>query len=285
MDHLLGVEVVDEPEKRLEMSPLDKGTLVHTILDRFVAEQIATGGRGPWSGPAVSRLEQIAEEEFTSFEAQGLTGRGSAWRHERERLRRDLFRFAAEDGGRPVGTELSFDDAVYRLPDGREVRFRGSVDRVDELDPGRLMVLDYKTGSTRTYKGLTPGDPHQGGSHLQLAVYAAAARQRLGHPLVEALYWFVTDKGDFDRIGYPVTEDVYHNVGAAITTIVNNIRAGVFPLRPPAVPAYGWVECWYCSPDGLSTAEVRRDWERKRLSPALDSYLRLVEPDAAAVDA
>ncbi len=285
MNHLLGVEVVDEPEKRFEMTPLDKGTLVHTILDRFVAEQIAAGRRGPWSGSAVFRLEQIAEEVFASFEAQGLTGRGSAWRHERERLRRDLFRFAAEDGGRPAGTELDFDDAVYRLPDGREVRFRGSIDRVDELDPDRLMVLDYKTGSTRAYKGLTADDPHQGGSHLQLAVYAAAASQRLGHPRVEALYWFVTDKGDFDRIGYRVTEEVHDSVGTAIATIVDNIRAGVFPLRPPAVPAYGWVECWYCSPDGLSTAEVRRDWERKRLFPVLDSYLRLVEPDAAAAHA
>ncbi len=285
MNHLLGVEVVDEPEKRLEMSPLDRGTLVHAVLEHFVAEQIAAGGRGPWPPPAVSRLEEIAEEVFESFEALGRTGRGSAWRHDRERIRRDLLRFAAEDGGCPVGTEVHFDDAAYRLPDGREVRFRGSIDRVDEPDPERLVVLDYKTGSTRSYRGLSADDPHQGGTHLQLAVYAAAARQERGDRRAEAWYWFVTDKGGFERIGYPVTDDVHDRVGAAITTIVDGIRAGVFPRRPPAVPAYGWVECWYCSPDGLSTAEARRDWERKRVSPELDSYLRLVEPDATAADA
>ena len=41
-------------------------------------------------------------------------------------------------------------------------------------------MTDYKTGSTRQYGGLGPADPHQGGTHLQLAVYGNAARQVLG---------------------------------------------------------------------------------------------------------
>ena len=36
-------------------------------------------------------------------------------------------------------------------------------------------MTDYKTGSTRAYTGLSPEDPHQGGTHLQLAVYGTAA--------------------------------------------------------------------------------------------------------------
>ena len=280
MNYLLGVEVVEEPEKRLEMSPLDKGQLVHNVLERFIAEQIAVGGRGPWEGPAAARLLEIAEEVIESYETQGLTGRGMFWRHERQRLHRDLLRFATEDTGHPVATELTFDDAVYRLPDGREVRFRGAIDRLDQMGPSDLTVLDYKTGSTRIYKGLASDDPHQRGSHLQLAIYAAAARQSFGPVHVNALYWFVTDKGNFVKVGYPVTREVHDEVGTAIATIVDGISAGVFPRRPPASPAHQYVECWYCSPDGLSTAEVRRDWERKRVSPELESYLRLVEPEA-----
>ncbi len=282
MNYLLGVEVADEPEKRMEMSPLDRGQLVHAILERFIAEQVAAGRRGPWNGQAADRLEQIAEEVFDEFEMQGLTGRGAFWRHDRQRLLRELRRFAGEDCGQPVGTETPFDRAVYVLPDGRQVRFRGSIDRVDRLEAEGLRVLDYKTGSTSSYRGLTAEDPHQGGSHLQLAVYAAATRRSPDWEDVEAYYWFVTAKGGFAQVGYPVTREVHDSVGAAIATIVDGIRAGVFPRRPPAVPAYHFVECWYCSPDGQSSAEARRDWERKRRAPQLDSYLRLVEPDAVA---
>ena len=54
------------------------------------------------------------------------------------------------------------------------------------------------------------------------------------------------------------------------------------PSQPDrrSTPPYGYVECWYCSPDGLSTAEARRDWERKRSDPRLARYLRLAEPEA-----
>jgi hypothetical protein len=69
-------------------------------------------------------------------------------------------------------------------------------------------------------------------------------------------------------------------VGTAVEEIVDGIRSGIFPGRPPVDPAYLWVDCWYCAPDGLSTAEARRDWERKRLDPRLSGYLHLAEPEA-----
>ena len=43
MRYLLGVEVVEDPERKLEINPLDKGSLIHEILERFIAEQIAAG--------------------------------------------------------------------------------------------------------------------------------------------------------------------------------------------------------------------------------------------------
>ena len=52
MRYLLGVEVVEDPERKLEIDPLDKGSLIHEILERFIAEQIAAGRSGPWTGPS-----------------------------------------------------------------------------------------------------------------------------------------------------------------------------------------------------------------------------------------
>jgi hypothetical protein len=33
-----------------------------------------------------------------------------------------------------------------------------------------------------------------------------------------------------------------------------------------------------CDPDGLGTAELRKQWERKRHDPALKEYAELAEP-------
>jgi hypothetical protein len=202
------------------------------------------------------------------------------WRRDRARILADLERFAVEDDGRPLATELGFDAVDYPLPDGRTVRFRGSIDRVDDTGAGSAKVSDYKTGGARRYAGLTPADPHQRGTHLQLAVYSLAARQVLGRADVEAWYWFVTERGNFERIGYQLTPEVQHEVGGAVGEIVDGITSGMFPARPPVEPNYVYVDCWYCSPDGLSTAEARRDWERKRSDPRLAPYVRLAEPEA-----
>jgi hypothetical protein len=280
MQYLLGVEVVQDPERKLEINPLDKGSLIHQILERFIAEQITAGRAAPWTGPEHQRLLAIAEDVFAEYLQRGVTGRTIFWRRDRDRIVADLDKFAMLDGGRPLATELRFDAVDYPLPAGRSVRFRGFIDRIDDTGPGSARVTDYKTGSTDDYKGLSVNDPHQRGTHLQLAVYGTAARQYLHRPDVQTWYWFITEKGKFDRIGYPFTAAVQAEVGRAVGEIVDGISSGIFPGRPPVDPAYLWVDCWYCAPDGLSTAEARRDWERKRSDPRLFPYVQLAEPDA-----
>jgi ATP-dependent helicase/nuclease subunit B len=280
MQYLLGVEVVDDPERSFEMTPLDKGSLVHEVLERFGREAIEAEGSGPWVQRDTLRLLEIAGEVCTEYEKRGATGRALFWRRDRTRILADLERFAVEDDGHPIRAELAFDDVAYPLPDGRSVFFRGAIDRIDRAPDGSLTVIDYKTGGTGSYQDLSAEDPHQGGSHLQLAVYATAAAQLLGVSDVAAGYWFVTTKGRFAWVGYQVTPELRGEVGAVIATIVDGIRAGVFPARPNPDPPYMWVDCWYCSPDGLSTAEARRDWERKRTDPSLEAYVRLCEPEA-----
>jgi ATP-dependent helicase/nuclease subunit B len=280
LQYLLGVDAVEDVERQLEMNPLDKGSLIHEILDRFVAEQIVAGRSAPWVGNELDRLLEIAENVFIEYGGRGVTGRAMFWRRDRARILADLERFAALDDGRPLDTEMSFADVAYPLPGGRSVRFRGAIDRVDDLGAGSARVTDYKTGSTRGYEGLSPTDPHQGGTRLQLAVYGRAVQQELGREDVDTGYWFVTERGKFGRIGYQLTSEVLAQVGEALATIVDGIRSGMFPSRPPAVPAFLWVDCWYCAPDGLSAAEARRDWERKRADATLFDYVRMVEPEA-----
>jgi len=280
MQYLLGVEVVEDPERKLEIDPLDRGSLIHEILELFISEQIEAGRAGPWTGRQRRRLVAIAEEAFARYEERGVTGRAIFWRRDRARILADLEQFAARDDGRPLATELAFDGVDYRLPDGRSVRFRGFIDRVDDTGPASARIVDYKTGSPRAYAGLSAADPHERGTHLQLGVYSTAARQRLNRRDIEAWYWFVTERGKFDRVGYPFTPEVQAEVGSAVMEIVDGISSGIFPGRPPVEPNYIYVDCWYCAPDGLSTGEVRRDWERKRTDPKLSRYVALAEPEA-----
>lgn len=274
LEHVLGVEVVDEPERRLRIDPLDRGALVHEVLHRFVEE----GGRDR------ERLRAIGAAVCDEFAARGRTGRQLFWRRDRARILADLDRFFTDDaawradaGAEPVAAERRF-DTMLLLPDGRALRVRGAIDRVDRLPGGRLVVFDYKTGKSEHFKNLTEDDPHQCGTRLQPVIYAAGARHELGEGPVQFDYWFVTSTGGFKRIGYHVTDAVAAEVGAVLSTIVDGINGGLFPLRPPEAPGWNRVDCWFCSPDGLSAAEARRDWERKRGNALLASYVDLCEP-------
>jgi ATP-dependent helicase/nuclease subunit B len=274
LEHVLGVEVADEPERRLRLDPLDKGALIHEVLYRFVAE----------GGSDRERLQAIGCEVCGEFAARGRTGRQLFWRRDRARILADLERFFADDaawragaGAEPVAAEHRF-DTVLPLPGGGALRVRGAIDRVDRLPDGSLVVLDYKTGRSDRYRDLTEAEPHQGGTRLQPVIYAAGASDELGGRPVRFDYWFVTSTGGFARIGYEVTEAVSNEVGAVLGTIVDGINRGIFPLRPPEVPGWNRVDCWFCSPDGLSAGEARRDWERKRDDALLTAYVDLCEP-------
>ncbi|HEX7168061.1 MAG TPA: PD-(D/E)XK nuclease family protein [Acidimicrobiales bacterium] len=305
LEHVLGVGVVDDPERIVEISPLDRGNLVHDVLERAVLEVMARGegadapGSGPvWTDADRERVREIGEEVCASFERRGLTGRAVFWRHDRSRILSDLGRFVEEDAARtaaaslrPVAAEQPFGrGAAYpavevHLPDGRSVRFTGKVDRIDRAADGSLVVVDYKTGGASSVSEIGADDPVVRGTKLQLPLYAAAARAAFGRgdTPVHATYWFVsTEKGRWRLVGYDVTDEVDKRFVVAVAAITEGIEAGVFASRPPAVPAYGYVECRFCDPDGLGAGDRRREWERKRSDPALRAYAAMAEPGAGA---
>jgi ATP-dependent helicase/nuclease subunit B len=187
-----------------------------------------------------------------------------------------------------VQSELTFGIREHaavrvRLPDDREIWFRGSADRVDRAGSA-LVVVDYKTGSAGSFKTISAANPTADGTKLQLPVYAHAARAGLGTPEtgVSAEYWFLRkDRGK--RIALTLTPEVNQAYGAALAVIADGIAGGLFPHRPPDGDGWaGYVECSYCDTDGLGVKEVRDRWERKRRDPRLARYLALVDPAAAA---
>lgn len=291
VERLLQVEPIEQPEELLVISPLQVGNLMHHALDELTAEQgdtLPSYGE-PWSPEQRERLTEIAHGIADRLEAEGLTGHPRLWQRERARIFADLAYLLSDDDrwrarldARVAASELRFGMAGHPpveipVPSGR-VLLRGSADRVDVGRDGTIYVTDVKTGGPSRFKVLAE-DPVAGGTKLQLPVYAHAARARLGGDRVEASYWFVR-KERGTRIPVPLTPEVEQLYAATLETLVSSIAAGLFPARAPEVPDFAWIQCPYCNPDGIGHSEVRARWERKRLAPALRSYVALVEPTA-----
>lgn len=289
LGYVLSVVETEEPDDGLRIDAAERGSLIHRVLDRFIDETPARERPDqPWSVEEQGQLMRIAEEEFAEAERAGVTGRVLLWRVERERIRRDLVRFLNEDeahrrehGVVTVGVEVSFGlDGVPPLEvpvEGGVVRMRGRIDRLDRTPDGRrALVIDYKTGSTAAYKGISEGDPVAGGTALQLPVYAAAARERLdGIESITAAYWFVTEAQDFQMIGATLDGTVEERFREVVGGISRGIGQGVFPANPGATTfrdGSTWEHCLFCPYDRLCPKDRDRAWERLSGAPEVEVY-------------
>lgn len=301
-ERLLEVAPVEDPAQQLEMSALVRGSLVHEVLEQFITEVVARPPErqpGPdqlWSADDHALIRRIAQQLCDDYEGRGLTGRPVFWRRDRAQIVALADRFLFDDDAkrraarsRPLAAEHTFgfgDGAPpveITLDDGRVLRFRGSADRIDVTDDGGLVVLDYKTGRADDYRRLSAENPDDGGTRLQLVVYAQAARAFAGRPdaPVTSEYWFVSDRGGFSRLGYSVDDKVLAQVTTTLGTIVAGIERGAFPAHPiESFPPY--IPCPYCDPDGMGVAELRRGWQAMRDDPGVVAYAELVEPREVA---
>ncbi len=305
---VLRINEIERPDLALRVSALDKGNIIHQSLDRFFTEAILSESNNVlpapgehWTDDQRARLREITLAECEHYERRGLTGKKLFWERDKRRILSDLDKFLTVDNvnrevwqSSPHKAELGFglvdrrnpnaphDSAIdLVLADGRRLRFRGSIDRLDRGTDGSLRVLDYKTGKSKYYKGLDETNPVENGRRLQLPIYALAARAHVNNPdaSVWAGYWFLNEDSKFVTIGYHLTPEVESIVDEVVTTIVDNIEAGVFPAHPPPPSTFNAMNCRYCDPDLLGTSERFRQWERKKTSAELDAFRRLVEPE------
>ena len=291
--HILGVTETTHPETELRITALDRGSLVHEAADSFFKELINQDSPSlthhKFSDSEFTRMRQIASQVAQDLEDKGLTGRPVFWPRDREAILSDLRKLLENDTKRKhigtiIASEFRFGEGhpIHRiLPSGKKVSFRGSADRVEQKPDGNLIVIDYKTGKPKDFKGLSEQDPTQRGTKLQLPIYGLAARELFPNPqtTTEVSYWFTSEaKGEWKEIGYEITDTVLETFDAVIESIVVGIESGVFPSRPANVASYGeYIDCAYCDPDGYGTGDLQKQWESKSSAIELADYLQLVE--------
>ena len=164
----LGAKAPDQPEDGL--SALDRGQLIHRILEDVWNRLRSHQGL---SSMTEDRLEEIVGSTVSS-QIRNFSRRRRALRNprfaaiEQARLEGVIgLWFFLERGRQPF--------AMLEQEEGRRVTVGGidlkiRTDRVDRLENGELVILDYKTGecSPSDWDGPRPDDP-------QLPIYAVAA--------------------------------------------------------------------------------------------------------------
>jgi hypothetical protein len=184
---------------------------------------------------------------------------------------------------------------VVDLGSGRVMRFRGAVDRIDRSPDGsRLVVLDYKTGTTRGYDVLDVAHAEHDivarGTLLQLPVYAGAAADMFPDAReIEAYYWFIGQRGAIAMMGGPIDEAAGARFRDVLRTIADGIEGGVFPARPGEEgwrPSIGPTHdnCTYCPFDKLCPAGRGEQWVTLRERSELRDYVQLAEGEVAVTE-
>ena len=256
-----------------ELSNMDRGLLVHEILERFVKDE----------GTTEEELLAIAEEEFHGAEARGATGYHLLWEIEKEEIREGLRRFLAADdawlGGTPESSDAEVDfggnagagDVSIELEGLGKVHFRGKIDRVDALGD-EVRVRDFKTGDPDRYrvKG-SAGEAERSvanGRAMQLPVYLEAAQAMYPDKPVSASYCFPLHEKYIHDVG-AYTEEDRERFRESLGLIIGMVRQGVFPATPEQSDGDEWGgNCNYCDFRRLCPARKRQVWERKgRLDP------------------
>ena len=287
LSRILRLSAPPEDDEDDTISALDKGSLVHKILERFANE-----GQSDFE-----QLRKLAEQEFQTAEERGVTGHHLLWEVTKGEILAGLRQFLDAEAkwfgdNAPVASkpEISFGPPSPRTGqetdlgevsvavDGLgEVWFSGKIDRLDALDDGEVRVRDFKTGRPDKY---TSGETTQNavtvanGQALQLPVYTTAARPIYPKVPVKASYSFpLASTPRNDGRPYDDKKDAaeFHTT---LQRIVGTARAGIFPATPDGDAERG--NCRYCDFKQLCPTRRRQIWERKgRHDPAVAPYNHL----------
>jgi ATP-dependent helicase/nuclease subunit B len=251
---------IEPPEEfdidpRRWLDPLERGSLLHAVFCDFTREMQASGERRPMFERDRARLLEILDHFVEDKKVdkppppdpgvflqayQELRATAETFLAMEERFCEGHSTTACElavgllpDG---AGTGFDLEEAGFlRLPDGRAVRVRCRLDRVDRIgDSDHYVVRDFKTGKSDKYQ---KHGPFHGGRFMQGAVYPAlgqaALRARLGDAATVVRFEYVFPRPSEARIlAWPV--EALADGMAKLALLCDMISKGSFPMTTDA---------------------------------------------------
>jgi len=278
--HLLkrgfGLRPWEEPDRVFQLDALHYGSLYHAVAERLFT-RLREDGLLPVEVARLPEIEALLREVVDEAAGEVVTrgeilneallapAKGSIRSAFSELLRREA---DADDGFVPAVFEQRFEGIDVPLGDGRTISFAGFIDRAD-LASGpakRVRVVDYKTGQFRWKEG----EQFRGGRELQLAIYNRAADAVFeGASVSEALYYYATPGGRYNRQACPATGEVDETLVRVLRTLDETARAGVFAAVADT--------CDFCDFQAVCGGTRQARAERKKADPRLAAFLKLRE--------
>lgn len=243
-------------EESLEIGPLERGIILHRVLDKFWRRYLT--GAAPALERAQAEVEGLLRQEYGEYGEKPPIAVISMLRNF---VRNDLQ--LVETGFRPTYLEREFGGLAIKTEAG-PVEIRGRIDRIDVSPEGDYVLYDYKTGSSPTGPAMIRGED------IQIGAYLLAARDLLpGGRNVGAAYYVIGDSrragifhGDYHRrllIRKSQTclsdQDFTEQIGFfehRLQQFLADIFAGEFPIEPVNTRI-----CGYCPFQAICRKEVR----------------------------
>jgi probable DNA repair protein len=229
------------------LSPIERGNLLHATLKAF------------WDGVGDRRtLDTLDDAELARRSAAAALAAkaelpAARWRAlppaiagaEASRLQATLAAWIAVERGRPPFRVRAHEQSIDCVIDGVALRVR--IDRIDELDPDGLAIIDYKSGRVvRPSKWLA--ERPEG---IQLAVYAQALEGTTSEPIRALAYgqvragdiavagiaqaaalWPALDVADGTSPAFGTWNEFRGRLRERIMRLAGDFRAGVASVAP-----------------------------------------------------
>ena len=200
----LPAEVTVDPTRWLD--PLASGSLLHELFEQFMRELVARDELPDFDRDH-HRLEKLLDDKIAQYRDLYPPSSESIFRTQAADLRlaaatflREEERFCHQTNSRPLYLEASLgllsaghptpldtsDPVPITLPNGKRIRTRGRIDRIDQIGSGALntyAIWDYKSGSTYGYDH---GQPFWQGRLMQPLLYVSIVTHRLRESVSKA---------------------------------------------------------------------------------------------------
>jgi probable DNA repair protein len=165
-EHRLGARPLDVVSPGL--SPMQRGALMHKALELFWRETVSQEALRRMLPRALAERVEAVIAAAIEVRAQPLRRRPRQAGLEQQRLAGQIHDWLSLELKRPPFTVIGFEQEALLDIGGLQIRV--VIDRVDQLEDGRLLIIDYKTGQVTPagWFGPRPDDP-------QLPLYSAHA--------------------------------------------------------------------------------------------------------------
>ena len=181
-----------DQKRRAEIDPIERGNLVHKVLERFFDTYRTKAEYGELTD---SRIKEYVVKEYNIYLESfmgGAADKTGSFAFQFDMLMEKtvrVIRFIVDELKNSAfdveDTELDFPNDMhgysYILPDGHEIRIRGKVDRVDSsVQNGEkyIRIIDYKSKSES--KGFSLAEAYYG-LDLQMLIYLIAITRNGGY--------------------------------------------------------------------------------------------------------